>query len=173
MAATPHPSDTATVVPLQCLLPDERHTSTFIIAMPCANSEATCEQTVMRPGAGSIALVETKHVKPMAAISSHETRLMMDTCAGGSIFPRGFGQSATDDPTVAPGCQAMLPGSSGEYVLQVMCEGPLCGKVGETPRCVLVAMFGDGTLADGHCCESQGLRRRQSQCQIRMQRRCS
>ena len=30
-SATPHPSDTAAVVPLQCLLPDERHTSTFIM----------------------------------------------------------------------------------------------------------------------------------------------
>ena len=27
---------------------------------------------------------------------------MMDTCAGASIFPRGFDQSATDDSTVAP-----------------------------------------------------------------------
>ena len=30
-------------------------------------------------------------------------------------------------------------------VLQDMCEGPKCGKIGETPRSVLVAMFGDGT----------------------------
>ena len=27
-----------------------------------------------------------------------------------------------------------------------MCEGPKCGKVGETLRGVLVAMFGDGAL---------------------------
>ena len=31
-------------------------------------------------------------------------------------------------------------------VPQVMCEGPKCGKVGETPRSALVATFGDGTL---------------------------
>ena len=83
MAASPH--ETATVVPLQCLLPGERHTSTFVIAMPCANSETSCEssseQTVMRPGAGSIALVETKHVRPIAAIPSNETYVMMDACA--------------------------------------------------------------------------------------------
>ena len=56
----------------------------------------------MRSGAGSIGPVETEHVRPMAAIPSNETYLMMDTCAGGSTFPRGFDQSAQDDPTVAP-----------------------------------------------------------------------
>ena len=30
VAASPHPHDTAAVVPLQCLLPGERHTSTFV-----------------------------------------------------------------------------------------------------------------------------------------------
>ena len=53
----PHPNDTAAVVPLQCLLPDERHTSTFVIAMPCVNSETSCEssseQAVRSPGAGA------------------------------------------------------------------------------------------------------------------------
>ena len=155
----------------------------------------------MRPGAGSIAPVETKHVRPTAAIPSNETYLMMDTCAGGSIFPRGFDQSAVDDPTVAPvqlatatddpvhgnagkkshfglrdgrkfqvrynEADVSFPvvsiGEAGQLVRvwsglssdvarlkwrvpQVMCEGPKCGKVGETPRSVLVAMFGDGTL---------------------------
>ena len=56
----------------------------------------------MRPGAGSIALAETKHVRPSAAIPSNATYPMMDTCAGVSIFLRGFDQSAMDDPTVAP-----------------------------------------------------------------------
>ena len=179
VAASPHhPNDTAVVVPLQCLLPGERHTSTFIIVMPCVNSERSCEspseQAVRSPGPGSIVPAETTHVRPIAAILSNETHLMMDTCAGASIFPRGFDQSVTDDSTVAPvqlstatddpvhdgrkfhvrdieadvsfpvvsigeasqqgnwfvfgpGCQAML---------QVMCEGPKCGKVGETPRSV-------------------------------------
>ena len=44
----------------------------------------------------------------------------------------------------ADGCQAMLPGSSGEDI-RSMCEGPKCGKVEETPRSVLVAMFGNRT----------------------------
>ena len=106
LAASPHPNDTAAVVPLQCSLPDERHTSTFAIAMPRANSETSCEssseQAVRSPGAGSIAPAETQQARPIAAIPSNETYLMMDTCAGASIFPRGCDQSATDDSTVAP-----------------------------------------------------------------------
>ena len=106
VAASPHPHDTAAVVPLQCLLPGERHSSTFVIAMPCVNNETSCEfsseQAVRRPGAGGFAPAETLRVRPIAAIQSNETYLMMDTCAGASIFPRGFDQSATDDSTVAP-----------------------------------------------------------------------
>ena len=105
VAASPHPHDTAAVEPLQCLLPGERHTSTFVIAMLCAHSETSCEssseQAVRSPGAGAIAPAETQHVGPIAAIPSNETYLMMDTCAGASIFPRGFDLSATDDSTVA------------------------------------------------------------------------
>ena len=90
VAASPHPHDTAAVVPLQCLLPGERHTSTFVIVMPCANSETSCEssseQAVRVPGAGGIAPAETQQVRPIAAIPSSETYLMMDTCAGASIF---------------------------------------------------------------------------------------
>ena len=86
VAASPHPNDTAAVVPLQCLLPDERHTSTFVIAMHCANTETSCEssseQAVRSPGACGIAPAET-HVRPIAAIPSN---LMMDTCARAIIF---------------------------------------------------------------------------------------
>ena len=82
VAASPHQHDTAAVVPLQCLLPGERHTSTFGIAMPCANSEKSCEfsseQAVRSLGAGSIALAETQQVRPIAPIPSNET--------GASIF---------------------------------------------------------------------------------------
>ena len=103
VAASPHPHDTAAVVPL---LPGERHSSTFVIAMPCANSKTSCEcsseRAVRSPGAGSIHPAETLQVRPIAAIPSNETNLMLDTCAGASIFPRGFDQSATDDSKVAP-----------------------------------------------------------------------
>ena len=207
VAASPHPHDATAIVPLQCLLPGERHTSTFVIAMPCVNSETSCEfsgeQAVRSSGAGSFAPAETHRVRPIAAIPSNETYLMMDTCAGASIFPRGFDQNATDDSTVAPvrlstatddpvngdagkkscfglrdgrnlqvryneadvsfpivsigeashqgnwfvfgpGCQAMLPGSSGEF-LRTCVKDPNAARVGETLRSVLVAMFGNGT----------------------------
>ena len=59
VAASPHPHDTAAVVPLQCLLPGERHSSTFVIAMLCVNNETSfefsSEQAVRSPGAGSFA----------------------------------------------------------------------------------------------------------------------
>ena len=209
MAASPHPHDATAIVPLQCLLPGERHSSTFVTAMPCVNNETSCEfsseQTVRSPGAGSFAPAETQRARPIAAIPSNETYLMMDTCAGASIFPRGFDQNATDDSTVAPvrlstatddpvngdagkkscfglrdgrkfqvryneadvsfpivsireasqqgnwfvfgpGCHAMHFLHFFEWrVSRDMCEGPKCGKVGETSRSVLVAMFGNGT----------------------------
>ena len=127
----------------------------------------------------------------------------MNTCAGASIFPRGFDQSATDDSTVAPvrlstaiddpvhgdtgkkscfglrdgrkfqvryneadvsfptvsigeaaqqgnwfvfgpGCQAMLPGSSGEF-LRTCVKDPNAAKLEKHRGVYLVAMFGDGT----------------------------
>ena len=78
-----HSNDTAAVVPLQCLLPGEGHTSTFVSAMPCANSETSCEssseQAVKSSGAGSIAPIETTYVRPVVAIPTNETHLMMDT----------------------------------------------------------------------------------------------
>ena len=54
----------------------------------------------MRLGAGSSTPWGKENVRPMAAIPSFETNFMMDMCAGGSIFPRGFDQGAQDDPTV-------------------------------------------------------------------------
>ena len=38
----------------------------------------------------------------MLRFRQNETYLMMDTCAGASIFPRDFDENATDDSTVAP-----------------------------------------------------------------------
>ena len=35
VAASPHPHDATAIVPLQCLLPGERHSSTFVIGMSC------------------------------------------------------------------------------------------------------------------------------------------
>ena len=53
VAASPHPHDATAIVPSQCLLPGERHSSTFVIAMPCVNNETSrefaSEQTVRSP----------------------------------------------------------------------------------------------------------------------------
>ena len=49
VAASPHPHDATAIVPLQCLLPGERHSSTFVRAMPCVNNETSCEFPVSRP----------------------------------------------------------------------------------------------------------------------------
>ena len=49
VAAWPHPLDATAVVPLQCLLPGERHSSTFVIAMSCVNNETSCEFSVSKP----------------------------------------------------------------------------------------------------------------------------
>ena len=80
VAASPHPHDTAAVVPSQCELPGERHSSTFVTAMPCVNSETSCEfsseQAVRSPGAGSFAPAETQRARPVAAIPSNETYLI-------------------------------------------------------------------------------------------------
>ena len=54
VAASPHPHDTTAIVPLQCLLPGERRSSTFVIAMPCVKNktsrEFSSDQTVRSPG---------------------------------------------------------------------------------------------------------------------------
>ena len=94
MATTPHPFHTTAVVPLS-----QRETS----------CESSSEQTVRSPGAGSTASAETQQMRPIAAVPPNETYLMMDTCAGASIFLRGFDQSATDDSTVAPNAKTDDP----------------------------------------------------------------
>ena len=82
VAASSHPHDATAIVPLQCLLPGERHSSTFVIAMPCLNNKTSCEFS-------SEQTVRT-------AIPSNETCLMMDTCVGASIFPRGVTSEILD-----------------------------------------------------------------------------
>ena len=39
VAASPHPHVATAIVPLQCLLLGERHSSSFVIAMPCVNNK--------------------------------------------------------------------------------------------------------------------------------------
>ena len=74
--------------------------------MPCVNNDTSCEfsseQTVWSPGAVCFAPAETQRVRPIAAIPSHETFLMMDTCAGASIFQEVLIRVLQMTPTVAP-----------------------------------------------------------------------
>ena len=76
VAASPHPHDAEAVVSLQCLLPGERHSSTFVIAMPCVNCARSCdiycEQAVRSPGASSFALAETQRVRAIHCCDSVE-----------------------------------------------------------------------------------------------------
>ena len=55
----------------------------------------------MRSDAGSTAPIGSERVKLMSAISTCEARLTTDTCAGGSICPRGSVQTAQKEATVA------------------------------------------------------------------------
>ena len=102
VAATPHhPNDTAAVVPLQCLLPGERHTSTFVIAMPCVNSETSCESSSEQ--AVRVASPGRNDTRDAHCCDSFKRNILND----GHVrrckpFPRGFDQGATDDSTVAP-----------------------------------------------------------------------
>ena len=90
VTANSHPNDTAAVVSLHCLLPDE-HAMTFLMAIPCVERKTPCEyfnvETMMRPDAGSTAPTGTERVKLISAIPTFETFLMRDTGAGGGICP--------------------------------------------------------------------------------------
>ena len=77
---------------------------------------------------------------------------MMDTCAGGSIFPRGFDQSARDDPTVAP---VQLATASDDLVHRDAGKRSHFGlrdgrkfqvRYNEAEVSFLIVTIGDGTL---------------------------
>ena len=55
----------------------------------------------MRSDAGSTAPTGSGRVRLTSAIPTCKTCLMMDTCAGGGICPRGSDQTAQRDTTVA------------------------------------------------------------------------
>ena len=103
VTANSRPNDTAAVVPLHCSLPDE-HAMTFLWQCPVWRVRPPCEyfnvETMMRLDAGSTAPTGTERVKLISAIPTRETFLMMDTCAGGGICPRGSDQTAQNDTTV-------------------------------------------------------------------------
>ena len=58
-------------------------------------------ETTMRSDAGSTALIGSERARLTSAIPTCKTCLMMDTCVGGGICPRGSDQTAQRDTTVA------------------------------------------------------------------------
>ena len=115
--ANSHPNDTAAIVLVHCSLPNE-YVMTFPMALPCGVRETPCEynnaHTTLRSDAGSIA------PKLTCAIPTCETFLMVGTCAGGSICPRGSDPTAQKDTTVVT------------MQLVTALDDPVHGHVGKT-----------------------------------------
>ena len=91
--ANSRPSSTVAVAP-----PADDYVTTFLVTVPHVKSKTSCAcvkiETTMRSDAGSTAPTGSERVKLISAISTCETCLMMDTCAGGGIFLRGSDQTA-------------------------------------------------------------------------------
>ena len=100
VAADSHPNDTAAVVLLQCS-PPGAHAMTCHMATPCVEKKTLCEDVEMRPEAESTAPTGTERVKHTKTILTCETFLMIDTCVGGGICPRGSDRTAQKDTTAA------------------------------------------------------------------------
>ena len=76
--------------------------SSIAAGAPLADDHVTMFlETTMRSDAGSTAPTGSERVKLTYAIPTCKTCLMMDTCAGGGICPRGSDQTAQRDTTVA------------------------------------------------------------------------
>ena len=100
VTAKSRPNSTAAVAPLA-----NDHVTTFLVSVPHVKRKSSCGcvkiETTMRSDAGSTAPTGSAHVKLISAIPAFETCLKIDTCAGGSICPRGSDQTAQKDTTVA------------------------------------------------------------------------
>ena len=86
------------------LLADD-YATTFLVTEPHVKRKSPCAcveiETTMRSEAGSAAPAGSECVKLISAIATCETYLMIDTCAGGGICPRGSDRTAQKDTTVA------------------------------------------------------------------------
>ena len=76
----------------------------FLVTVPHDKRKSPCarvkNETTMRSDAGSTAPTGSERVRLPSAIPMCKTCLMMDTCAGGGICPRGSDQTAQRDTTV-------------------------------------------------------------------------
>ena len=93
------PSSTATDAPLA-----DHHVTTFLVTMPHAKRKSPCArvkiETTMRSDAGSTVSTGSGCARLTSAIPTCKTCLMMDTCAGEGICPRGSNHTAQRDTTV-------------------------------------------------------------------------
>ena len=100
MTANSRSSSTAAVAPLT-----GDYVTPFLVTVPHVNRKSSCAcvkiETTMRSDAGSTAPTGSERVKLISAISTCETCLMTDTCAGGGICPGGSDQTAQKDATAA------------------------------------------------------------------------
>ena len=99
VTANIRPSSTAADAPLA-----DDHVTTFLVTVPHAKRKSPCAcvkiETTMRSDASSTAPTGSGRVRLTSAIPTCKTCLMMDTCAGGGIWPRGSDQTAQRDTTV-------------------------------------------------------------------------
>ena len=100
VTANSRPSSTAAVAPLT-----DDHVTMFLVTVPHVKRKSSCAcakvERTMRTDAGSTAPTGIERVKLISAIPTCETCLIMDTCAGGGICPRGSDPTAQKDTTVA------------------------------------------------------------------------
>ena len=77
----------------------------FLVTVPHGKRKTPCArvkiETTMRSDAGSTAPTGSGRVRLTSAIPTCKTCLMMDTCAGGGICPRGSDRTAQRDTTVS------------------------------------------------------------------------
>ena len=100
MIANSRPSSTAADAPLA-----DDYVTMFLVTVSHVKRKPSCArveiETTMTSDAGGTAPTGSERVKLISAISTCETCLMTDTCAGGGISPRGSDQTAQRDTTVA------------------------------------------------------------------------
>ena len=99
MTANIRPSSTAADAPLT-----DDYVTMFLVTMPHAKRKSPCArvkiETTMRSDASSTAPTGSGRVRLTSAIPTCKTCLMMDTCAGGGICPKGSDRTAQRDTTV-------------------------------------------------------------------------
>ena len=99
MTANTRPSSTGADAPLT-----DDNVIMFLVTVPHAKRKSPCArvkiETTMRSDAGSTAPTGSGRVRLTSAIPTCKTCLMMDTCAGGGICPRGSDRTAQRDTTV-------------------------------------------------------------------------